>query len=143
MKTILFIDDERFWAQNYVQHLEKKFTVVLRDRAIEALEHLKKHGHDLSLVILDIMMPSPEGVEPKRTEDGLSTGLYLLDQIHELVTSNQLPVVILTNRAPKFVEEEVKFRAFPEGLVAVHAKNQTPAFYLPGRVEAMIERWGK
>lgn len=140
MIRILFVDDEGFFARPYIEKLEKTFDVHFCDSADEALQRINS-DNKLKVVVLDIMMPCPTGIAATVTSDGLSTGLWMLKQIRELMVGRGLPVVILTNRMLNAVQEGVDQLDLPEGLVEILPKSQTPNFLLPSKVQKMVDKW--
>jgi len=140
MPKILFIDDEGFFARPYIERLEKLFTVDFSDSASEGLENIRSRDEHKAIV-LDIMMPSPTGIASTVTKDGLATGLWMLGEIKEIVIKRPLPVIILTNRALNIVEDAVSALEFPDVLVQILPKSQTPNFVLPKKVQLMVDKW--
>ena len=139
MRTVLFVDDEGFFAKPYRMELEKKFTVLYRDSAQDALAALQEHA-EIAAVVLDVMMPTPDGVAETATSYGLDTGLWLLRQITPRIAAQPLPVVILTNRSRSLVQDTITEIHLPAGLVEVKTKPETPSFFLPHVVETILER---
>ncbi len=137
---ILFIDDEGFWAKPYRERLEEEFDVHYSDDPADGREFFAKTPR-IDIIILDIMMPTPDGVDPRETDEGLDTGLWLLREMRGELIDRRVPVLILTNRRRAIVDEAVAHADFPAGLIEVRLKSETPAFFLPSRVHAMVTRW--
>lgn len=135
---VLFIDDEEFFARRYIENLrDHGFKVHYCERAEDAHGYIDQNPA-ISAIILDIMMPTPTNVSGSVTNNGLDTGLWLLGQLKDYVVSKPRPVLILTNRDPQAVEEGAKRLEFPDSLVSVTRKIETPAFYLPDRLGAFL-----
>ncbi len=137
---VLFIDDEKFYARPYVEALEENgFIVHSCFRAEDAAKFLQQNPQ-IGCIVLDIMMPTPPGVPASETNQGLDTGLYLLSKFADDVTSKRYPVLILTNRNPEAVEQGLGRLGLPEFLVEIRRKIETPAFYLPQALQALLAR---
>lgn len=136
-KEILFIDDEEFFADPYARELGRLFQVHIRYDAQSGLAafHANKK---LAAIVLDIMMPPPAGASPLVLENGLRTGLWLLEQMKTELLQRRIPTVVLTNRSFSLVQECIKEMAFPEGLIVVRPKIETPRFVLPNIVDALV-----
>ena len=140
-KPILFIDDEPYYARHYVESLQKAgHTVVFEDNATSGLAYLMNNASSLSLVILDYMMPTPDGVPETDTFDGLATGRWVLRQARDLLESYDLPVLVLTNRNVETVKTEIgEFTLMKVGkLIRVRHKTETSRSYLPVFVEQFL-----
>jgi CheY-like chemotaxis protein len=140
MDTILFIDDEAFFARRYIEELKTNFEVTFCESAMEAIEIIRE-GEEFKAVILDIQMPPPMGLSPQTTNGGLDTGLWLLREVRNIVIQRPLPVAILTNRLPNVIQDVVDKMGFPEQLIEVRHKTDTPAEKLVIRLNIMIRRW--
>jgi len=74
--TVLFIDDETYFATYYVEAAEEaKYEVVYHDTANGGLDYIREFGGQIDLIVLDIMMPTPKGVSAAATNNGLDTGI--------------------------------------------------------------------
>jgi len=140
-KIILFVDDEPYYARHYVEALEKaSYEVILMESAETGLQYLREHASELSLLILDYMMPTPEGVSETDTLDGLATGRWFLRKARTLIESCNTPVLVLTNRNIETVKTEiVEFSSMEvDKLLRVRHKTQTPRFYLATVVNQVL-----
>ena len=142
LTEILFVDDEWFFAARYVQELRKHFKVHFLDRADEVVSFLQANPA-IKALILDIMMPTPEGVSEEDTGKGMDTGLWLLEEIQKQVATWPFPVMILTNRNTGGIEQELRLREIPLKYVDVRWKLDTPAFYLPDLLIHLITDAGE
>src|SRR6185437_9682819 len=96
-RKILFFDDEGYVLKPYLRELEKDFDVHFFEDITNGEKILANHP-DIKLLILDVMMPTPEGVASSATNDGHSTGTWFLKQIRGIVVNRPLPVIVLTNK---------------------------------------------
>ena len=107
---ILFVDDEGRYVDVYVAELKDSgYTVELKTDVDSALKFFREHHKDISLLILDIVMPAGQEFQEVDTEYGLRTGVLFYEKIKEI--NSTLPVIILTNLNKedldeKFFEEE-------------------------------------
>ncbi len=140
---ILFIDDELFFAEPYMRELERDSEVILEQTAIGAIDAVNSARH-WNAIILDIMMPSPDG-KVGLTADGLDTGLWILGEIVDAVISQRVPVIVLTNRnlprVAEFIEKLGETHDIPPDLIVVRAKIETPRFLLPRIVKAGMDKF--
>jgi CheY-like chemotaxis protein len=138
---ILFVDDEQFRVGKWKRRLsEGGFAVIPFDSVVEVLKYCDDNS-DIDGMILDVMMPTPEGIPESITEDGNSTGIYLLQQLREYIEAHRLPVVVVTNRQFDEVSERVNEVGFTDGLVGVcHKPNTTPdELYI--LLKQLTEKW--
>jgi CheY-like chemotaxis protein len=142
-KRILFIDDEPFFAEPYIQELEKSFEVILEETAIGAIDSVNS-DRKWDTVILDIMMPSPEN-KNGITADGLDTGLWIVGEILNAILAQNTPLIIFTNRniprIQEFVDGLDNENDIPPGLIAIRSKIETPRFILPRIVKSAVDRF--
>ena len=100
-KRILFIEDEKFFLEE-LQLALTQYNITPAYSAPVGLE-LIQNG-DFDAVLLDIMMPPPEDMDPENVGYGRSTGVEVCRRIKELYP--QLPVVILSVvRDPEILEQ--------------------------------------
>jgi CheY-like chemotaxis protein len=138
----LFIDDELFFAQPYVDELGKFSTVAIRTSASEAVDEFQKATDDYICSVLDVMLPPPKGWEVK-TKEGLDTGIEVLRRCRDNIIKAKLPVVVLTQRQWAYVKDEVAIMNFPAGLVEIHSKTETRPFFLATIVKRLVRQWKK
>jgi CheY-like chemotaxis protein len=136
--AILFVDDEPFFAARYIDALERRYRVHFLNRAVEVLPFLEENPK-VRAVVLDIMMPTPDGVDHLLTQEGLDTGLWILDQMRSLGTW-PLPVMILTNRNPDAIRGELVTRRLSDRHVRVRQKLETRAAELPGLLDEFMRQ---
>ena len=151
--SILFVDDEIFFARGYHEKLTERFDVYFEHRVLEAM-NLARNTDKIAAMVLDIMMPAPTEREIQLLSDdgggrgrhdliegGLGTGLWLLDTLADVIVDRPLPVVVLTNRRPDIVASKIaELDDVPEKMVKVCAKLETPAFVLPEILDEHMRR---
>jgi len=138
--AILFVDDEPHYAIKYREALEKQFSVPFCDNANEALLYIQNHD-ELRLVVLDIMMPTPEGIDAIETNNGDETGLWMIQKCKEILSNRPLPILALTNRNRQPILDKLTEFHLPTGLIEVRRKLETPARDLPAFASNLIQRW--
>jgi CheY-like chemotaxis protein len=138
---VLIVEDDRFWARAYIRELEDfGFDVIYARSARDAVD-LLNHSLDFDAVILDIMMPAPEEVAESATEEGISTGLWVLEQIKHLIVPNMLCVWILTNRDLAAVTEKINdIGNLQKNLINLDRKCDVASNVLPPYLLALIRR---
>jgi len=137
-KNILFVDDDSYWSQNYQEQLRKQNTVIYKSSADGAIAELSMNGGSIDLVVLDVMMDTPESVDLTETEGGLMTGVWILEKLKSLLTEKQMPVIVLTNRAKKLVVDSVNALGYPKGQVVVFSKSEMSAKQLPSAIQTRL-----
>ena len=137
-KTILFVDDDSYWSQNYQDQLSKNNTVVYKSSADGAIAELSLNGGSFDLVILDVMMDTPDSVDLVETEGGMMTGVWILGKLKDLLQEKKMPVVVLTNRAKKVVIDALNSLGYPKGQVVVYSKSEMSAKQLPSAVQTCL-----
>lgn len=101
---VLLVDDEPRILDTYVDELadvfnevgEPKYEIKAISDTDDAWEYLETSGiSEVSILVLDIMMPPGERFQLFDTRQGLRTGERFFDQLRALAPT--LPVIILTN----------------------------------------------
>ena len=126
--SLLFIDDEIFFAQGYLEELDDRYNVTLSRKVPDAEIKLKKEAYQYLLAAVDVMMPVPGEWDAKDQLDanrGEATGLVLLRRCRDAIIQANLPVIVLTNRKPEDIKAAIIILDFPEGLVEVRHKAVT------------------
>ncbi len=138
--VILFVDDEPAFAQRYLEELRKQFEVIYVADASEALEVMRQRLGEIRALVIDVMMPTPEGVSDTDTDDGFETGLWLLQQFRGYPAGDwRMGVIVLTNRRTDLIRDGLRRRGIDEQGVQIYRKIDMPAFALPRRVKGLIE----
>lgn len=100
---ILFVDDERRWAESYVEELELSDHQVSFQMNVDvALQEFERNRPQIELLILDIMMSPGLSFRDIDTDLGLRTGIRFYERIRE--QAPDLPVIIFTNVSDRTVE---------------------------------------
>ena len=142
-KIILFIDDERFFARPYIEKLESRHQVRFCESIIDALAIIERKDHSFDAIVLDLMMPPPQGLPEHETVEFVDAGLWLLEKCYDQIVSLLIPVVILTNREfPKF-KDRFQMMDFPDGLVEIRPKYDTSCIKLLERMDILLSKWDK
>lgn len=122
---IAFIDDDRFFSRLYIDRLSKSFEVLVFSDAGKALESLPERT-DFSAIVVDVMMPAPAGIDPSEVNDGLDTGLWLVEKLAPWLKENSIPVIVFSNRRGSYVAERIASIPLPSHLITVRSKIDTP-----------------
>lgn len=110
MTKILFVDDEKRWVTPYMDELRSLGFDVHYEATVDgAMGFLSNNGDQISLLILDIMMPHGKILRPEATQDGLRTGVHFYEQVRERMPD--LPVIILTNVSDEDVRKTFERQA--------------------------------
>lgn len=92
-KRILFIEDEKFTLEQLQIALEDyDYEIVPASSATEGMNLVSKLNFDA--VLLDIMMPPPEDIDPEIVGNGRTTGVEICRRIRHL--KPELPIVVLS-----------------------------------------------
>ena len=104
---ILFVDDEPWYVDSYVQELKLSGYDVhfqnCQDGMDTAAEFFERNERQVELLILDIIMPPGSTFQNTDTEMGLRTGVAFFEQARAV--RPDLPVIILTNVSDEHVRE--------------------------------------
>ncbi len=123
-KKILIIEDEEMLLESYSEILESAgFEVIRAIDGYKGLELLETHKDELSLVVLDLMMPGLDGLEVLRIKSD-SPEKY-----------GAAPVLVLTNMTS---EKAIK-EAFDIGAVSYLIKTEMDADVLTKQVNKIIK----
>lgn len=120
-EKILIVDDIDVNREILVEILQKDYDIIQAQDGIEAIEKVMHNAEDLSLILLDIMMPEMDGYE-------------VLETLTRSGYTNKIPVIIITASGGN--ENEVK------GLELGAADYITKPFYPESvlrRVESQLE----
>lgn len=103
---ILFVDDERFFVNGYVEALmDAGFEVEFQKSVVEAMRFFKEHESEITLVITDVMMPPRGAFDADEGPDSdLETGFAVYDWFRK--RAPDLPIVVLTNNKAPHVDRK-------------------------------------
>ena len=90
-KKVLYIEDEKFLLEQ-VQIALEDFDIVPASSAARSMELVNEM--DFDAVLLDIMMPPPDDIDPEIVGYGRTTGVEICRRIRNL--KPHLPIVILS-----------------------------------------------
>ena len=82
-KLVLVVDDQEINRDTLEVIMEDDYEVITAENGAEALEKMKGHAADLSVVLLDLMMPVMSGYE-------------VLKKVHEDEVLRKIPIIVLT-----------------------------------------------
>ncbi|HLE48862.1 MAG TPA: response regulator [Patescibacteria group bacterium] len=120
MTKVLIVEDEPLVARMYQKSLS--FSDIDSEVAIGGLEGLNKAKKILpDLILLDIMMPEPDGME-------------VLEKLKEDPDTKNIPVVILTNLSGKYDSELAK----EKGAVDYWVKKDAEPKELGRKIEELL-----
>lgn len=127
---IVFLEDDRFYARPYVDKLRERFEVSYFDDPVDTVEFVRTNP-EVDAMVVDMMMQAPRGIDPDIVNGGLSTGLWVLQQLRDHIVSRPVPVVILTHRGPESFQDELQNMKFPNDSILIARKMDTMAWRLP------------
>ena len=128
---ILFVDDEPFYVDSYVDDLKDAgFDVLSQKRIAAAMKAFEEQQAQVDLIIIDIIMPSDGVVDD--TQGDLRTGFAFFDWVRH--RSPNLPVIVLTNASASDVDQ--KFVAQPRCRLV--RKDQCLPFELVQHVQELL-----
>lgn len=139
MKKVLFVDDDKFFASIYCESLQKYYELTICYEADKAVNVLNDCAGAFEAVVLDMMMPPPEGLFHECCE-GLTTGVWVLDQCREVIKDHRIAVLIFTNQGAKGINTELAFLELDSSICQVRSKTQIEASELPHIVGRLIGR---
>jgi diguanylate cyclase (GGDEF)-like protein len=120
MNTILVVDDQEISRDALGAILEDEYTILYAENGQEALEILKARAEDISVVMLDLIMP-------------VMNGFDVLKIIRADEEMKKIPVVVLT------AEREAELKALQAGAADFIAKPFDEVEVIRARVSRLIE----
>lgn len=85
---ILIVDDAELNRSVLADILGEKYEIIEAENGLEAILQIEKNKHELSLVLLDIMMPKVDGFE-------------VLAIMNKNKWLEQIPVIIISSETPR------------------------------------------
>ena len=85
---ILIVDDAELNRSVLADILGEKYEIIEAENCLEAIVQIEKNKHELSLVLLDIMMPKVDGFE-------------VLAIMNKNKWLEQIPVIIISSETPR------------------------------------------
>ncbi len=95
---ILLVDDDNVGREIIKDMLSEEFLIIEAKNGYEAMQHIRRYGDNISLILLDIIMPGIDGFD-------------ILRHIKENRKVNEVPIIIITNND----DEELEFHAIDLG----------------------------
>jgi DNA-binding NarL/FixJ family response regulator len=137
---VVLVDDEPFYSRPLVDELAGDFDVSYYRKADAGLRALT-HNEDRIVAILDVMMPPPSAALEIETEGGMTTGIWLLVQISEMIAKTKSSVLLLTNRDYDVVVHHLEVANLPNIDVNIILKRSAPPARLREMVRDRFEHW--
>lgn len=119
MKQIILIEDSEVQAFIFKGIIDEvcsnfKHEVIIFNKGLEALQYIKNNKKNLSLVVLDLMLPDCSGFD-------------LITRIKKF--SNKLPIIALSaNDDKEFLTKAIKLGAY-DYFVKASSKEELEGFY--------------
>lgn len=89
---ILIVDDSEMNRSILSDMLENRFEIIEAEDGVEAIKHIKYYGNELSLVLLDLVMPNMDGLE-------------VLANMHRYGWIDDIPVIMISaENSPVYIE---------------------------------------
>ena len=85
---ILIVDDAELNRSVLADILGEEYEIIEAENGLEAIVQIEKNKHELSLVLLDIMMPKVDGFE-------------VLAIMNKNKWLEQIPVIIISSETPR------------------------------------------
>jgi CheY-like chemotaxis protein len=139
--TVLMMDDDLYWADAYVKWLKRSYHLMYFDSGNGVLAVLTA-STPLNMFVIDIMMPTPIGVDASDTSNGFTTGLYLLRAMRDQLVHRKIPVIALTNYADmKWLRQQLEDVHFLPQQVRLEAKINHSPQSLGRLIQEVLSQW--
>ena len=119
-KTVLVVDDQEINRDALGAILEDQYEILYAENGQEALEMMNRYMEEISIVLLDLIMPVMNGFE-------------VLDRVREDEALRAIPVIVLT------AEREMELRALQAGAADFLTKPFDEVEIILARVGRIIE----
>ena len=119
-KTVLVVDDQEINRDFLEAILEEQYAILFAENGQEALEVMTAHREELSVIMLDLMMPVMNGFE-------------VLQRVREDEELQKIPIIVLT------AEREAELRALQAGAADFITKPFDEIEVILARVGRIIE----
>ncbi len=134
-QKILIVDDSEMNRFILTQMLREEYDILEAGDGLKAIEILEKHANDISLVLLDIIMPGMDG-------------FGVLDRMNDENWIEDIPVIIISSdRSPVAVERAYELRVadfinrpFDAAIVRHRVVNTILLYARQKRLISMVER---
>ncbi|MCG7963149.1 MAG: hypothetical protein N0E54_10655 [Candidatus Thiodiazotropha taylori] len=97
-RAILWVDDDiNTSLRPYIDELEDAGFNVLQAENLERMKNVLESSDDLvSLIILDVMMPTGQSISLKESHGGQFTGLVVAKELLSIVQYKEIPILLFT-----------------------------------------------
>lgn len=119
-RRLLIVEDEELNREMLSAFLEDDYDILTAENGLEAFQVLSKEDADVSLVLLDIMMPVMDGIT-------------FLKRKHEIPALADIPVIVLTS------ERQLEIESLRLGAIDFIKKPYESAEIIKARVWRIIE----
>lgn len=106
---VVFVDDDGFFSQPWVAELRTEWCVQYIRTAEGAISYIRNVELPI-LLILDVQMPPPNIDLTVETDNGQTTGVWILSQCAEALHRTQSGVILLTNVDVREVQKRLRDR---------------------------------
>jgi len=120
LHTILIVDDEEINREILGAMLEDKYKLLYAADGNQALDQLKKHKKQISLVLLDLIMPGMDGFQ-------------VIQAVKEDDSLSRIPIIVLT------AEKDAEVKSIDLGAVDFIPKPYDMPEIILSRINRMIE----
>lgn len=119
-RLVLVVEDQEINQGVLEFILEGDYDIVFADNGAEALEEIQKHLHDLSIILLDLIMPVMDGFE-------------VLERVRDDAQMSRIPIIVMTS------EKDAELRALQLGAADFITKPFDAHEVILARVKRIIE----
>ena len=123
-EKVVLIDDDKFFAATHLDELKKQFPSVIYCSSVGEAQVVLSSLDCPTLVVLDVMMPPPSPRHVIETENGETTGIWLINECFESVRDSKSKVVFFTNRGIEEIDKLIESSKVTEQLCAVLSKSE-------------------
>jgi hypothetical protein len=134
-RTLIFIDDEKDYTQDWRKWLQEKFNVDYHER-IPDTQDLRDRivSIEACVIIQDIMME-----DRNSKTDNILAGIEFAEEIADTLVPLQVPLVFFSNRKFADIEEEFTDLQFPRHLLHYLAKPDVGYRTLASEIERILK----
>lgn len=111
--TILWIDDDKFYAQQFWMLRDEGYELLSATAVDDGLTILAERRRDIVLVIVDVMMPLGGLIDPQDAREGTTTGIVLARKIRD-----EYPGILIIGCSLSFDDTaRVWFERYADGFI--------------------------
>ncbi len=113
---ILWVDDDlESSIASYIDELEEDgYDVIKASNSAEMWDQVEKNSQSISLILMDIMLPTGGDLSSSETKGGMITGLVLLEKLKSKGIIPATPVIIFTILSDQEVAEWANRNSVPQ-----------------------------